>query len=242
MPGSGVTDEPVAMTMFFARDAAVADLDRVGVSKLARPFSHSTLFFLNRNSMPCVRPFTASLRAACIVPRSSSTPSAFTPHLASVPSCASSNSSDAWSSALDGMQPTLRQVPPKRLAAFGAGGLEPELRGADRGDVAAGAGADHQDVEIVISHSIAVLKRSIEEPRRVLDRFLDAHEEGDRLAAVDDAVVVAQREIHHRPGDDLAVPDHRPLLDPVHAEHRRLRRVDDRRRQAASRTRRRWRW
>ena len=28
-PGSGVTDEPVAMTMFFARDGAVADLDRV---------------------------------------------------------------------------------------------------------------------------------------------------------------------------------------------------------------------
>ncbi len=39
------------------------------------------------------------------------------------------------------------------LAAFGASGLEPELRGADRGDVAAGAGADHQDVEIVVSHA-----------------------------------------------------------------------------------------
>ena len=30
MPGSGVTEEPVAMTMFFARDGAVADLDGVG--------------------------------------------------------------------------------------------------------------------------------------------------------------------------------------------------------------------
>jgi len=40
--------------------------------------------------------------------------------------------------------------------------------------------------------------------------------------------VVGQREIHHRPRDDLTVLDHRPLLDPVHAEHRRLRRVDDR--------------
>jgi hypothetical protein len=29
------------------------------------------------------------------------------------------------------------------------------------------------------------------QPLRVLDRFLDAHEEGDRFAAVDDAVVVA---------------------------------------------------
>ena len=39
-------------------------------------------------------------------------PDVFTPHLASAPECASSYSSDAWSSALDGMQPTLRQVPP----------------------------------------------------------------------------------------------------------------------------------
>ncbi len=29
-PGSGVTDEPVAMTMFFARDGLAADLDAVG--------------------------------------------------------------------------------------------------------------------------------------------------------------------------------------------------------------------
>ena len=42
--------------------------------------------------------------------------------------------------------------PAKRLAAFGAGGLEAQLRGADRGDIAAGPGADHQHVEIVISH------------------------------------------------------------------------------------------
>ncbi len=44
----------------------------------------------------------------------------------------------------------------ERLAALGAGGLEAKLRGADRGDVAAGAGADHQDVEIVIlSHVLS---------------------------------------------------------------------------------------
>ena len=41
----------------------------------------------------------------------------------------------------------------QRLAALGAGGLEAELRGADRGDIAAGAGADHQDVEVEVSHS-----------------------------------------------------------------------------------------
>src|SRR6185503_9188973 len=43
----------------------------------------------------------------------------------------------------------------ERLAALGAGGLQPELCRADRGDIAAGAGADHQDVEIetLRSHS-----------------------------------------------------------------------------------------
>jgi hypothetical protein len=47
------------------------------------------------------------------------------------------------------MQPTLRQVPPRLglpLVPFevvDANGFEAELRGADRGGVAAGAGADH---------------------------------------------------------------------------------------------------
>ena len=124
MPGSGVTDDPVAMTIFFARTVRSPTLTVSALSKLAWPLSHSTLFFLNRNSTPWVRPFTASLRLPCMVSRSSSTLPGFTPHFASVPCAASSNSSDAWSNALDGMQPTLRQVPPKRLAALGAGGLE----------------------------------------------------------------------------------------------------------------------
>src|ERR1043165_4292677 len=47
-----------------------------------------------------------------------------------------------------------------------------------------------------------------EKPRRVFQSFLHAHQEGDRLAAVDQAVVVAEREVHHRAGDDLAVLHH----------------------------------
>ena len=62
----------------------------------------------------------------------------------------------------------------------------------------------------------------------VLDRLLDMHQEGDGFFAVDQAVVVGEREIHHRPGHDLAVAHHRPLLDPVHAENARLRRIQDR--------------
>ena len=148
-----MTDEPVAMTMFFARTVRSPTLTVSALSKVAWPFSHSTLFFLNRNSMPCVRPFTASSRVPCIAPRSSSTPLVFTPHLASVPCAASSNSSEAWSSAFDGNAADVEAGAAERLAALRTGGLEAQLRGADRGDIAAGPAADHQDVEIVtVSH------------------------------------------------------------------------------------------
>src|SRR5690606_11758600 len=40
----------------------------------------------------------------------------------------------------------------ERLAAFDARGLEPELRGANGGDVSAGAGTDDEDVVVVFSH------------------------------------------------------------------------------------------
>ena len=60
---------------------------------------------------------------------------------------------------------------------------------------------------------------------------LIAHQELHRLAAVDEAVVVGQGQVHHRPDHDLVVDDDRPLLDRVHAEDGALRRVQDRRRQ-----------
>ncbi len=40
---------------------------------------------------------------------------------------------------------------------------------------------------------------------RVLELVLDVDEEQHRILAVDDAVVIAQSDIHHRCGDDLAV-------------------------------------
>ncbi|MPL74173.1 hypothetical protein SDC9_19983 [bioreactor metagenome] len=64
---------------------------------------------------------------------------------------------------------------------------------------------------------------------RVFQRFLDADEEGHGALAVDDAVIVAQRQIHHRADHDLAVHHDRAILDLVHAEDARLRRVQDRR-------------
>src|SRR3546814_6654264 len=55
--------------------------------------------------------------------------------------------------------------------------------------------------------------------------------EGHRLAAVDQAMIVGKRKIHHRADHDLSVAHDRPVLDAVHAKHGRLRRIDDRRRQ-----------
>ena len=67
------------------------------------------------------------------------------------------------------------------------------------------------------------------QPLRVLDAFLDPDQEADGLAAVDDAVVVGEGQVHHRADHDLVVDDDGPLLDGVHAEDAALGRVEDRR-------------
>ena len=110
-PGSGVTDEPVAITMFLARTVWPATSTLSLPVKRAWPFSHVTLFFLNRYSMPPVSCFTASRRWPCIASRSSSGVTLM-PILAIAPLAAASKYSDACSIAFDGMQPTFRQVPP----------------------------------------------------------------------------------------------------------------------------------
>ena len=56
-------------------------------------------------------------------------------------------------------------------------------------------------------------------------------QERDRFAAVDEAVIVGQRDVHHRADDDLAFAGHGAVLDRVHAEDAALRRIDDRRRE-----------
>ena len=54
-----------------------------------------------------------------------------------------------FSSAFDGMQPQLRQMPPARSRSTHRSSAQ--LRGADRGDVAAGAGADDDEI-VLVSH------------------------------------------------------------------------------------------
>src|SRR5262249_54242441 len=68
------------------------------------------------------------------------------------------------------------------------------------------------------------------EPRRILEHLLHPYQEQHGFAPVDDAVIIAQREVHHGPRLDLSGNYHRPLLDLVHAKDPGLGRVEDRRR------------
>ena len=69
-----------------------------------------------------------------------------------------------------------------------------------------------------------------QDPGGLLDAFLDPHQEGHRFTTVDDAVVIGECDIHHRPDLDFVVNCYGPSLDFVHAEDAGLRRVEDRRR------------
>src|SRR5262245_46764762 len=69
-----------------------------------------------------------------------------------------------------------------------------------------------------------------DEPLRIFQALLDAYKEGHGVLAIDDAVVIAQRQVHHRPHHDLPIAHHRPILDAVHAQDARLWRVEDGRR------------
>ena len=51
------------------------------------------------------------------------------------------------------------------------------------------------------------------------------YEELDGFAAIDDSVVVRQRNVHHRPRLDLPADDHWAFLDRVHSENAALRRI-----------------
>ncbi len=80
-------------------------------TKRPKPWIQSILFLRNRNSMPRVIFCTIDVLRACIRPISMRTSAHSIPCAAySLPAC--SKASLEASSALDGMQPTFRQVPP----------------------------------------------------------------------------------------------------------------------------------
>src|SRR6185437_6557293 len=59
------------------------------------------------------------------------------------------------------------------------------------------------------------------------EALLDAHQKADRLATVDQTMIVRKRQVHHRSNDHLIVNGHGALLDTVHAEDAALRRIED---------------
>ena len=63
----------------------------------------------------------------------------------------------------------------------------------------------------------------------IFEIFLHANKERDRLFSIDNAMVVAEREIHHGTNDNLVIYYNGALDDLVHAQDPALRRVEDRR-------------
>ena len=57
-----------------------------------------------------------------------------------------------------------------------------------------------------------------EQTSRILEGFLDANEEGDRFAAIDDPVVAAHGHLHPLRDDRLTVFHHHPFLDLAHGQ------------------------
>lgn len=49
----------------------------------------------------------------------------------------------------------------------------------------------------------------------IFDELLHLDEEGDGFAAINDAVFVSQREVHHRPDDNLAVRGNPKMIFPT---------------------------
>jgi hypothetical protein len=51
----------------------------------------------------------------------------------------------------------------------------------------------------------------------LFNRFFYASQKSDRFAAVDDPVIVGERNVHHGPNDDLALSRDWALLNRMHA-------------------------
>ena len=117
-PGNSRAFEPVAMTTCLAVRVSLAApvtlmsyVPAAAAAKAARPWKKAILFFLNRYRMPSLFCLTTVSLRLSIWPRFSFRPATSMPCSAKLwPAC--SKCSDDCSSAFDGMQPTLVQVPP----------------------------------------------------------------------------------------------------------------------------------
>ena len=164
MPGTPRGDEPVATMISLRARSVCVSPSKTSTPPLpvrrAVPLIQSILFFLNRNSTPLVRPrddpVLARLDLGHVDGRSRDGPDGaaragrrLTPHSfacwTTFMACACS------SSALVGNAAPQQAGAAERLLLLDDGDLEAELRGADRRDVAAGSGADHDHV-VVLGH------------------------------------------------------------------------------------------
>ena len=152
MPGTLRGCEPVATTISFARVSVCVCPH--GDSTLPLPASRpvpliqSILFFLKRNSMPPVSPLTILSLRACTCVMSIARPPAereapFLPVLRDLQGVR------VLEQRLGRNAAPVEAGAAERRRALDHGGLEAQLRGADRGDVAAGPGADDDDVVFV---------------------------------------------------------------------------------------------
>src|SRR5271157_3439961 len=123
------------------------------------------------------------------------------------------------------MQPTFRQVPP-RVGRFSISAtLSPSCAARNAHTYPPGPAPMTATSYVSMEGPLSDAQK---EARGILDLLLHLDEERHGLAAVDDAVVVGQGDVHHGPDDDLAAYGDRPVLDRMHPKDGALGRVDDR--------------
>src|SRR5262245_39224564 len=138
-------------------------------------------------------------------------------------SLALQNSSLDSKRALLGMQPMRRQVPPRSCSFSTQASFRPSCAARIAATYPPGPAP-----MMTRSCCFCSMSNFEQNPRRILEQPLDVPEKSDRFAAVDDAVVVSQRHVHHRPNDNLSFSDNGSFLNRVHPKDAALRRVDDR--------------
>ena len=81
----------------------------------------------------------------------------------------------------------------------------------------------------MIPHTLLVARLTLQkQPCRILDALLYPDEESHGLLAIDNPMVIAQGQIHHRADLDLTTKRHRTLLDLMHPKDTALWRVQNR--------------
>src|SRR5437588_3971860 len=235
---------PVAITMFFASISCVWPLEDLietfpGAVIVPKPSMTVTLFVFISDRTPVLNVFTTLSLRSCIFARSARAPSTTMPCLA-----ASFLTNIKWSvdvrSALLGMQPTLRQVPPiswsfstravfnpslpARIAAMYPPWPEPMIRTSNFSitTVAQASALAPQSCASWEARATLKIQRKF---CRVLDALFHFDEECNRFFSVDCAVIVAEREIHHWADFDFSVHRHGTRHDFMHPKNAALRRI-----------------